>query len=96
MRYFHRTSIAPDDVLAEADTYLGERLQRSDAGDRHRTFSGTIGRIDLTVEAEGGHYTLINVVTDQVGESEADRVAKRFLGMVHKRAEPWHEVKGAY
>jgi hypothetical protein len=96
MRYFHRTSIAPDDVLAEADGYFGERLQCSDAGDRRRTFSGTVGRIDLTVEAEGGHYTLINVVTDQVGESEADRVAKRFLSMVHKRAEPEHEVKGAY
>jgi hypothetical protein len=96
MRYFHRTSIAPDDVLAEADAYFGEWLERTDAGDRRRSFTGTVGRIDLTVEAEGGHYTLINVVTDQVGESEADKVAKRFLSMVHKRAEPRHEVKGAY
>jgi hypothetical protein len=96
MRYFHRTSVAPDDVLAEADAYFGERLECSDAGDRHRSFGGTIGRIDLKVEAEGGHYTLITVVTDQVGESEADKVAKRFLGLVHKRAEPEHEVKGAY
>jgi len=96
MRYFHRTSIAPDAVLAEADAYFGERLERADAGDRRRSFTGTIGRIDLKVEAEGGHYTLINVATDQVGESEADKLAKRFLGMVHKRAEPEHEVKGAY
>lgn len=96
MRYFHRTSIAPDDVLAEADAYFGERLVRCDAGDRRRSFTGTIGRIDLTVEAEGGHYTLINVATDQVGESEADKVAKRFLSVVHKRAQPQHEVKGAY
>lgn len=96
MKYFHRTSIAPDDVLAEADAYFGERLARSDAGDRRRSYSGTIGRVDLTVEAEGGHYTLITVVTDQVGESEADKVAKRFLGMVHKRAEPEHDVRGAY
>ncbi len=96
MRYFHRTSIAPDDVLSEADAYFGERLERADTGDRRRSFTGTIGRIDLVVEAEAGHYTLINVVTDQVGESEADKIAKRFLTMVHKKAEPSHEVRGAY
>ena len=31
------------------------------------------------MQAEGGHYTLVTVETNQVGESEADKLAKRFL-----------------
>jgi len=50
----------------------------------------------LQVEAEGGHYTLITVATDQVGESEADKIAKRFITMVHQRLEPSHVARGAY
>jgi hypothetical protein len=45
---------------------------------------------------EGGHYTLITIDTDQVAESEADKLAKRFLAVVHTRAEPDHELRGAY
>ncbi len=45
---------------------------------------------------EGGHYTLIEAGTDQVGESELDRLAKRFLAEIHKRVEPTHELRGAY
>lgn len=96
MRYFHRTSIPIDDVLAEGDRYLGARLEQVATGAKSRTFSGTVGTIGVTVEAEGGHYTLITVTTDQVGESEADRLAKRFLATVHKQVHPEHEVKGAY
>ena len=96
MRYCHRTSIPIDDVLAEADRYLGVRLEQVQAEAKSRTFSGTMGTITVTVEAEGGHYTLITVTTDQVGESEADRLAKRFLATVHKQVHPEHEVKGAY
>jgi len=48
------------------------------------------------VQAEGGHYTLVTVDTDQVGESEADKLAKRFLTLVHTRAEPGHRPIGAY
>jgi hypothetical protein len=36
------------------------------------------------------------VETDQVGESEADKLAKRFLTMVHTMAEPAHRPIGAY
>ena len=50
----------------------------------------------MTVQAEGGHYTLVTVETDQVGESEADKHAKRFLTMVHTMAEPTHRPIGAY
>ena len=55
-----------------------------------------MGRISVTVQSEGGHYTLVTVETDQVGESEADKLAKRFLTQVHTMAEPAHRPIGAY
>jgi len=96
MRYFHRTSLSPDDVLKQADQYFLARAASIESGDRNRVYAGTIGRISLSVFAEGGHYTLINVETDQVGESEADKVAKRFLTEVHQTADPSHVARGAY
>ncbi len=96
MRYFHRTSLGPDGVLAEADTFFGAHLEALEQGERSRTFRGSIGTITLTIRAEGGHYTHVSAVTDQVGESEADKLTKRFLGLVHKRTEPSHQVRGAY
>lgn len=96
MRYFHRTSVTPDTVLAEADRYFGAHLQQIHADDRARAYAGAIGRIDLRVEAEGGHYTLIRLKTDQVGESEADKHAKTFLTAVHGLANPRHVARGAY
>ena len=50
----------------------------------------------IDVRAEGGHYTTITVATDQVGESEVDKLVKRFLAVVHAQADPRHEVRGAY
>ena len=96
MRYFHRTSLALDDVLVESDRYFGAHLQQVHTDKRSRSYTGTIGRIDLTVEAEGGHYTLIRLKTDQVGESEADKLAKAFLTAVHGKAKPRHVARGAY
>ena len=96
MRYFHRTALTPEAVLQEADRFLGNRLSPAGSGHRSRAFSGTVGRISIQVTAEGGHYTLVTVETDQVGESEADKLAKRLLGLVHKKHEPEHVVRGAY
>lgn len=96
MRYFHRTSLSPEEVLEEADRYFLSHVAPSDSGPRHRVFSGTIGCIRVRVQPEGGHYTLITLETDEVGESEADKVAKRFLTMVHKRLEPTHVARGSY
>lgn len=50
----------------------------------------------VTAQAEGGHYTLITVETNQPGESEADKLAKRFLTLVHTLEDPSHEARGAY
>ena len=96
MRYFHRTSVSPDDVLAEADRYFGDRLQTLDQHQRSRTYQGTIGTVTLSVEAEGGHYTLITLGTDQVGESEVDKFGKRFLTTVHTLVDRSHAARGAY
>jgi hypothetical protein len=96
MRYFHRTTVSPDDVLAEADRYFGERFETREQSDRSRTYEGTIGTITLKVEAEGGHYTLVTLGTDRVGESEADKSGKRFLTIVHTRADERHVARGAY
>ena len=38
----------------------------------------------------------VTVETDQLTESEADKLAKRFLGRVHKLNEPSHQLRGAY
>ncbi len=96
MKYFHRTSVAPDDVLARAARFFGARLQPMEEGPRRRRYAGGIGQIGVQVEAEGGHYTRITVETNQPGESEADRLAKRFLTLVHTMAEPSHAPRGAY
>jgi hypothetical protein len=96
MKYFHRTSVGPDAVLARAAQFFGGQLQPVEEAPRRRRFAGAIGQVAVTVEAEGGHYTRITVETNQVGESEADKLAKRFLTLVHTMAEPSHAPRGAY
>jgi hypothetical protein len=96
MKYFHRTHLSPDEVLAGASQFFGSSLAPQGEESRRRQFAGSIGRIGVSVEAEGGHYTRVTVETDQVGESEADKLAKRFLTLVHTRAEPGHRPIGAY
>ena len=96
MRYFHRTPLSPDAVLAEAKAYFGARLAPSEESPRRLGFRGALGKVTIVARPEGGHYTFIDVQTDQVGESELDKLAKRFLAEVHRRAEPAHEVRGAY
>lgn len=96
MKYFHRTAVSPDTVLEEADRFFGGSLTPGPSEPRARQFRGTIGEITVDVKAEGGHYTLVTVKTDQLGESEADKLAKRFMANVHQLAEPTHQVRGAY
>jgi hypothetical protein len=96
MKYFHRTHLTPDEVLLGASQFLGSTMVPGGEEPRRRQFTGSIGRISVTVQAEGGHYTLVTVETDQLAESEADKLAKRFLTLVHTRAEPGHRPIGAY
>ena len=96
MRYFHRTSVSPDTVLAEADRYFAAHLEAVERGARSRAFRGATGTLTLTAEPEGGHYTKITISTDQVGESEIDKVGKGFLTAVHQHADSRHVARGAY
>jgi hypothetical protein len=95
MRYFHRTTVPAAEILAEADRHFAS-LETATQSDRAREYRGPIGVIRIAVKAEGGHYVHITAETDQMGESEADKSAKRFLSLVHKLAKPSHEVRGAY
>ena len=96
MRYFHRTSVTPDEVVASAAVYFGSRMTPTDESPRRRRFTSVLGEATVSVQAEGGHYTLVVVDTNQPGESELDRVAKRFLSTIHAAAHGGHVVRGAY
>ena len=96
MRYFNRSSLSPERVLEAGKRFFGTRLAPSEEAPRRLGYRGAIGQVTLSARAEGGHYTVIEVQTDQMGESELDRLAKRFLAEVHQQAEPAHAVRGAY
>ena len=96
MKYFHRTQVSPAQVIARAAEFFSPRVAPIEEGPRRRRFAGTIGQLTVTAEAEGGHYTLVTVETNQPGESEIDKLAKRFLAVVHTLAEPDHVLRGAY
>ncbi len=97
MRLFHRTHIAPADVLALADEFFGRLgMQRAGMEERARRFSGPLGELQLEARSEGGHYTFIQAETDQIGESRLDKNVKKFFVNVHRRAEPAHELRAGY
>ena len=97
MRLFHRTSLGPADVIDAADRFfpaLG--LTQSAGGPRARTFTGQLGTLKLSVRMEGGHYTFIEVETDQIGESRLDKNVKKFFVAVHRAADPSHTIEAGY
>lgn len=97
MRLFHRTTLTPDDVLATADKFFGAlSLTKASSEKRGRTYTGALGNMALNVRMEGGHYTLIDVVTDQIGESRLDKNVKKFFVAVHRAADPRHLVESGY
>lgn len=96
MRYFHRTSVPIDAVLAAADEYFGARMATAVSDAHRRAYDGPSGHVEVGVRADGGHYTLITVSTDRVGESEVDKLAKRFLSTVHQAVHAAHSIRGAY
>lgn len=96
MQYFYRAHSKPEQILAFADTFFGgRRFTRSGGGD-HLRFSDARGPVDVHVEIEGGHYTRVTLGTQDVGESELDKLAKRFLSELHRVEEPRYKVRGAY
>ena len=48
------------------------------------------------MKAEGGHYTFIDVDTDQMGESRLDRNVKKFFVRLHRMSNPSHRLSAAF
>ena len=97
MRHFYRSHLAPAEVVARADQFfptLG--LAPTSSAPRGRTFAGALGNMKLSVKAEGGHYTFVEVETDQMGESRMDRNVKRFFVELHRVEDPTHTLEASY
>jgi hypothetical protein len=97
MRHFYRSHSNPADVLVVADAFfadLGFTVVTTTA--RTRSFTGPLGALKLTVRPEGGHYTFVEVHTDQMGESRMDRNVKRFFLSLHRGEDPSHTLEAAY
>jgi hypothetical protein len=101
MRHFYRTHLTPAEVMTAADTFFaGLQLQTVASGERTRAFQGVVGepavpvRAHLSVKPEGGHYTFVEVHTDQMGESRIDRNVKRFFVALARQT--GHELEAAY
>ena len=51
MRYFHRTTMSPDDVLTMAKAFFGTRLAPADEAPRRRTYAGALGKVTIAARA---------------------------------------------
>jgi hypothetical protein len=97
MRHFYRSHLPLADVLAAADAFFPNiGLNQSTTAPKTRTYSGALGALKLSVKAEGGHYTFVEVNTDQMGESRLDRNVKKFFVTIHRTEEPAHELSASY
>ena len=97
MRHFFRSHMTSHDALARADAFfptIGQMPLATAA--RARTYSGPLGVLKLSVKAEGGHYTFVEVQTDQMGESRLDRNVKRYFVSLHVAEDPRHTLEAAY
>ncbi len=98
MQYFYRAHVTPEAVLGFARSFFTGRGFTAEPGSAGtaRYSEARHGPVDIRVESEGGHYTRVTIGTRDLGESQVDKVAKRFLAELHKLDEPAHEVRGAY
>jgi hypothetical protein len=97
MQHFHRTHIGVDDVLALADSYFPTiGLSPAHSTTRERGFTGPLGAVTISARPEGGHYTFIEAVTDQMGESRLDRNVQRFFLSLHRTEDPTHVIAANY
>lgn len=97
MKLFHRTSLTPETVLTNADAFFAALGLRTVSTEwRSRTYAGPLGSMLIFVWMEGGHYTLVEVHTDQIGESRLDKNVKKFFLSLHRQADPRHRVEAGY
>jgi hypothetical protein len=97
MRHFFRSQLKPDQVLAIADTFFPTIQENTVASARRtRDYSGPLGALKLSVRMEGGHYTFVQIDTDQTGESRLDRNAKKFYVELHRAEDPEYGLTASY
>ncbi|GJG88353.1 hypothetical protein tb265_35340 [Gemmatimonadetes bacterium T265] len=97
MRLFHRTSGPPDGVLRAADAFFSTLgLDAAATTARGRDYVGSLGAMRMSVRMEGGHYTLVEVYTDQVGESRLDKNVKKFFVSLHRAADSRHALRSGF
>jgi hypothetical protein len=97
VKLFHRTSLHPEAVLSTADGFFEALGMRPvSTATRARSFAGALGTLQLQVKMEGGHYTMVEVHTDQIGESRLDKNVKKFFVALHRQADPRHLIEAAY
>jgi hypothetical protein len=97
MRHFYRSHTPPADVLVAADAFFPTlAFTTVTTTARGRTFTGPLGTLKLSAKAEGGHYTFVEVHTDQMGESRMDRNVKRFFVELHRADDPSHTLEASY
>ena len=97
MRHYYRSHLTVAEVLAAADEFFPSiGLAQQTTAPKTRTYTGALGNMRLSVRAEGGHYTFVQVDTDQMGESRLDRNAKRFFVELHRTSDPAHKLEAAY
>jgi hypothetical protein len=97
MRHFYRSHLAPAAVLATADEFFPSiGLTQNTTAPRTRTYSGALGSLKLSAKPEGGHYTFVQVDSDQMGESRLDRNVKRFFLSLHRTEDPTHVIAANY
>lgn len=97
MKHFYRSHLPPRDVLVRADEFF-PALGCAQVGTapKVRSYAGPLGQAKLTVRAEGGHYTFVEVETDQMGESRMDRNVKKFFTTLHRIEDPSHALTASY
>ncbi len=103
MKHFHRTSVLPDAVLAEADGFFPTiGMKRVAAAARTRSYEGVVGTpeevvtLKLSVKMEGGHYTFVEAHSSAHGESRLDRNVKKYFVRLHRMADTRHAISAAY
>jgi len=97
MRHFYRGHMELADVLAAADEFFPAiGLAQHTTAPKTRTYTGPLGALRLSVRAEGGHYTFVQVDTDQMGESRLDRNVKKFFVLLHRVDDPQYRLTSSY
>jgi hypothetical protein len=103
MRHFYRTSLTPAEAIEAADAFFTAMgLSTVASSGRTRTYRGVVGEpevlstVQVTAKPEGGLYTFVEAVTDQMGESRIDRNVKRYFVTLHRKVDPNHALEAAY